>query len=413
MKIPKLQLHWQILIGIVLGAVCGVFLPKYVHYVNWMGDVFLRALKMIVIPLVFSSIYMGVVGMGATKNFGRIAGKTIAYYICTTLSAIIIGLVMVTLIKPGVGGTISSVSQNAAEFTSSKVSILNQIINIIPENIFQDLAAGDLLPIIAFAILFGVFTTKADEKYQTPLKNLFQSVYEVIMKITLFVLKFTPYGVFAIVANMVGKEMLNSGNLAGMAGSLGVFVLTVWAGILIQGCIILPLTVRFLGKENPWKHIRKMSVPLLTAFTTASSSAALPLSIRDSQANCGISSKIAGFTLPLGSTINMNGTALFECVAAIFIANIYGIELTIVQQITIVLTSLLAAVGSAGIPMAGLVMMTIVLNTAGLPLEGIGLIMAVNQICEMPRTCLNVYGDLCGSVVIAKSEGEKLTISEP
>lgn len=411
MKKPKLALHWQILIGIALGAICGVFLPQYVHYVNWAGDIFLRALKMIVIPLVFSSIYMGVVGMGETRNFGRIAGKTMAYYISTTLVAILIGLVLVTIIKPGVGGTVSAASQAASEFTSTKVSMLDQIINIVPQNIFEDLASGDLLPIIAFAILFGIFTTKVDAKYQTSLRDIFQSVYEVIMKMTLFVLKFTPYGVFAIVANMVGKEMLNSGNLAGMAGSLGVFVLTVWSGILIQGLVILPLTVRFMGKENPWKHIRKMSVPLLTAFTTASSSAALPLSIRDSQANCGISAKISGFTLPLGSTINMNGTALFECVAAIFIANMYGIELTLSQEIIIVLTSLLAAVGSAGIPMAGLVMMTIVLNTVGLPLEGIGLIMAVNQLCEMPRTCLNVYGDLCGTVIIAKSEGEKLTIS--
>lgn len=412
MTFPKLKLHWQILIGIVLGALCGVFLSKYVHYVNWMGDIFLRALKMIVIPLVFSSIYMGVVGMGATRNFGRIAGKTLAYYMSTTLIAILIGLLLVSVIRPGIGGTISSASMAVNEYSSTKVSILDQIMNIVPENIFQDLASGDLLPIIAFAIIFGIFTTKVSEKYQTTLKDFFQSVYEVIMKITLFVLRFTPYGVFAIVANMVGKEMLNSGNIAGMAGSLGMFVLTVWAGILIQGLVILPLSVRFLGKENPWKHIRKVSVPLLTAFTTGSSSAALPLSIRDSQTNCGISRKIAGFTLPLGSTINMNGTALFECVAAIFIANIYGIELSLAQEIGIVLTSLMAAVGSAGIPMAGLVMMTVVLNTAGLPLEGIGLIMAVNQLCEMPRTCLNVYGDLCGTVIVAKSEGEKLTISE-
>ena len=180
-------------------------------------------------------------------------------------------------------------------------------------------------------------------------------------------------------------------------------------GMSFQG-LMFCLISRLLAKENPWKHIDKMSVPLLTAFTTSSSAAALPLSIRDSQANCGISSKIAGFTLPLGCTINMNGTALFECVAAIFIANMYGIELTFAQEVIIILTSLLAAVGSAGIPMTGLVMMTVILNTVGLPIEGVGMIMAVNQICEMPRTCLNVYGDLCGSVIIAKSEGEKLSI---
>ncbi len=410
LRLPKISLPWQILIGIALGALYGIFLSKYIGYVSWAGDLFLRALKMIVIPIVFSSIFLGVTGMGGGKELGRIGGKTLLYYLFTTLIAIVIGLILVKIVKPGVGVNIPSAEGIAATAAAGKVSIVEQLTNIIPENLFEDLSQGDLLPIIFFAIVFGIFSMKAAEKHQTTLRSIFEAVYEVTMKLTMFIIKLTPIGVFAIVANMVGKEAADPEKLLGIAQSLGLFVLVVWGGCLIHGLLILPASVRFLGRENPWRHIQKMSVPILTAFTTCSSNAALPLSIRDSHEKCGISSKVAGFVLPLGCTINMNGTALFECVGALFIAQVYGIDLTLGQQITIVITSLLASVGAAGIPMAGMVMMTVVLNVAGLPLEGIGMILAVNQIVEMPRTCTNSYGDMCGAVIIAKSEGETLTI---
>ena len=230
------------------------------------------------------------------------------------------------------------------------------------------------------------------------------------MKITFFIIRLAPFGVFAIVTNGVGKQANDPQALLGMAGSLGVFVLVVWGGLLLQGGVVLPLLVRLLGRQNPWRHISKMSTALLTAFSTCSSGAALPINIRDSQEKCGISNKIASFVLPLGSTINMNGTALYECVTAIFIAQAYGIDLSLAQQIMIVFTALLAAIGTAGIPMAGMVMLTIVLTAVGLPLEGIGLVLAVEQLCDMPRTCINTYGDSCGAVIIAHSEGEQLTI---
>lgn len=409
MSKPRIALTWQIFIGIALGVLCGIFLTPYVHYVEWMGDIFMNALKMIVIPLVFCSIYKGVAGMGGIGNFGRIAGKTIAFYLSTCLGAIVLGLALVTIIKPGVGANIP-LKESVTELASQKISLIDQLVAIVPENVFADMARGNLLPIIFFAILLGVFTTKLESKYSTTLLSVFDSFYQLMMKMTLFVIKLTPFGVFAIVANMIGQQAGDKGALLGIAGSLGIFVLVIWAGCIIHGFGTLPLLVRILGKENPWRHMRKMSDPLLTAFTTCSSGATLPLSIRDSQEKCGISEKIAGFTLPLGSTINMDGTALFECVTAIFVAQVYGIDLSVGQMISIVLTSLLAAIGAAGIPMAGLVMMTVVFNVAGLPLEGIGLIMAVQQICEMPRTCLNVYGDMCGAVIVAKSEGETLTI---
>ena len=402
--IPKkkgLALHWQILIGIGLGIVAGIVLCKITPYENWYkfikwaGDIFLRGLRMIVIPLVFTSIALGVAGMGNSAALGRIAGKTILYYIGTTLIAAVIGLTLVNLVRPGVGASLN-LTEEVTTVNAQNVSFIDQIVNIVPANIFEAMAKGDLLPIIFFAVIFGLFMNKVEIKYSGTLKNLFTAIYEVIMKITMFIIRLAPFGVFAIVTNVVGKQADDPQALLAMAGSLGVFVLVVWGGLLIQGGVVLPLLVRVLG--------------ILTAFSTCSSGAALPINIRDSQEKCGISNKIASFVLPLGSTINMNGTALYECVAAIFIAQAYGIDLTLVQQIMIVFTALLAAIGAAGIPMAGMVMLAIVLSAVGLPLEGIGMVLAVEQICDMPRTCINSYGDTCGAVIIAHSEGEELTI---
>ncbi|MBR0255993.1 MAG: dicarboxylate/amino acid:cation symporter [Bacteroidales bacterium] len=414
-KKKGLALHWQILIGIGLGIATGILLCRITPYENWSpyikwaGDIFLRGLRMIVIPLVFTSIALGVAGMGNSAALGRIAGKTILYYIVTTAIAAAIGLTLVNIVKPGVGANLN-LAEKVTSIGTGEVSFIDQIVAIVPSNIFESMAKGDLLPIIFFAILFGLFMNKVDKKHTGTLSDLFTAIYEVIMKITFFLIRLAPVGVFSIVANVVGKQANDPQALINMAGSLGVFVLVVWGGLLIQGAVVLPTLVRVLGKQNPWRHISKMSTVLLTAFSTCSSGAALPINIRDSQEKCGISNKIASFVLPLGSTINMNGTALYECVTAIFIAQAYGIDLTLVQQIMIIFTALLAAIGTAGIPMAGMVMLTIVLSAVGLPLEGIGLVLAVEQLCDMPRTCINTYGDSCGAVIIAHSEGEQLTI---
>ena len=414
-KKKGLALHWQILIGIGLGVVVGILLCKitpyenWYKYIKWAGDIFLRGLRMIVIPLVFTSIALGVAGMGNSAALGRIAGKTLLYYIATTILAATIGLTLVNLVKPGVGANLN-LAEEVTSVGAGNVSFIDQIVSIVPSNIFESMAKGDLLPVIFFAILFGFFMNKVDTRHAGTLNSLFTAIYEVIMKITFFIIRLAPFGVFAIVTNVVGKQADNPQALLGMAGSLGVFVLVVWGGLLLQGGVVLPLLVRLLGRQNPWRHISKMSTALLTAFSTCSSGAALPINIRDSQEKCGISNKIASFVLPLGSTINMNGTALYECVTAIFIAQAYGIDLSLAQQIMIVFTALLAAIGTAGIPMAGMVMLTIVLTAVGLPLEGIGLVLAVEQLCDMPRTCINTYGDSCGAVIIAHSEGEELTI---
>jgi Na+/H+-dicarboxylate symporter len=313
---------------------------------------------------------------------------------------------MVNLFQPGVGAHLG-ITETIKELPASSNSVAEILTRIIPDNIFRAMSEGQILPVIFFAVLFGTFITKIPDKKQIILVSLFDSIFEVMMKITIFIIRFTPIGVFAIVSKEVAR---NAGSLGNLAGSLGIYMLTVLIALIIQGGIILPLLVRFLGKANPYQHFKNMATPLLTAFSTSSSNAALPLSMEAVEHKDGVSNKITCFTLPLGATINMNGTALYECVAVMFIAQAYGIQLTVGQQAIVVLTALFAAIGSAGIPMAGLVMMTIVLTAVNLPLEGIGLILAVDRILDMSRTTINVWGDTCAAVIVAKSEGEQLNV---
>jgi len=402
----KIKLHWQILIALVAAVAYGYFLPDLVPYISWMGVVFLRALNMVVVPLIFSSIISGVASIGGGSNLGRLGAKTILFYIGTSFIAILTGLFFVNLFQPGVGANLGAAGE-VQSLPQASNSVSDILMRIIPDNVFDAMSKGQILPVIFFAILFGFFITQIQTEKQKLLTRFFDSVFEVMMKITTFVILFTPLGIFAIVSKEVAK---NGDSLSNIAGSLGIYMITVLFALLFQGAVILPLLVRFLGKASPLKHFRNMATPLLTAFSTSSSNAALPLSMVAVEEKDGVSGKITSFTLPLGATINMNGTALYECIAVIFIAQAYGIDLTMGQQTVIVLTALLAAIGSAGIPMAGLVMMTIVLTAVNLPLEGIGLVLAVDRILDMSRTTVNVWGDTCAAVIIAKSEGETLNI---
>lgn len=282
------------------------------------------------------------------------------------------------------------------------------LIKIVPSNILEALSQGQMLSIIFFAILLGYFITKIDPKPQQLLIDVFNAGLDAIMKITLFIIHFTPIGVFSIAAKVIAQQIQMGNEISEVFSRLGLYFITVLIGLMIHGLITLPLTVKLLGRANPIKHFKNMTIPLLTAFSTSSSNATLPLTMEAVEFEDGVSNKIASFTLPLGATVNMNGTALYECVAVMFIAQAYGIDLNFGQQLIVIFTALLAAIGSAGIPMAGLVMMTIVLKAVGLPLEGIGLILAVDRILDMFRTTINVYGDTCCAVIIAKSEGEKL-----
>lgn len=405
----KVALHYQILIALALGGFYGYFFHSVTPYTNWVGEVFLRGLNMVIVPLILTSIITGVASLGSADNLGRLGIKTMGYYVLTTLAAIVTGYLLVEAIKPGVGADLGFMTP-VEGIPAATEGFGKTLIKIVPTNIFEAFSQGQMLSIIFFAIIFGFFLTKIDEKPRLLLTGILQAILDVIMKITLFVIRLTPIGIFSISAKVIAQQIELGNNLTTILSRLGLYIVTVLLGLFIHGLITLPLTVKLLGKANPVKHLRNMATPLLTAFSTSSSNATLPLTMEAVEEKDGVSNKIASFTLPLGATVNMNGTALYECVAVIFIAQAYGIELTFAQQMIVIFTALLAAIGSAGIPMAGLVMMAVVLNAVGLPLEGIGLILAVDRILDMFRTTVNVYGDTCAAVIIAKSEGEELKI---
>ncbi len=401
----RIELHWQILIALILAVLFGIFFKDLTPYVSWMGTIFIRALKMIVVPLVLTSLITGVTNIGESGSLGRIGVKTIVYYLSTSLIAILTGLFFVNIIKPGVGATIT-LSNATEQLELVKKPISETLIEIIPTNIFSAFTSGDMLSIIFFAILFGFFITRVNDTHRKLLTDFFSAAFEVMMKITLFIIRFAPIGIFGFVAEVVAQQK----NILELFQRLGIFMIVVIAGLLIHVFVSLPLILKFVGKINPIKHIKAMVTPLLTAFSTASSNATLPLTMEAVENNSGVSNKISSFTLPLGATINMDGTALYELAVAGFIAQLYGIELTFTEQFIMVLTALLASIGTAAVPMASLVTMTIVFSAIGLPLEAIAIILPVDRILDMFRTATNVWSDSCGAVIIAKSEGEQLKV---
>ncbi|NOX87395.1 MAG: dicarboxylate/amino acid:cation symporter [Calditrichaeota bacterium] len=405
MRIKNLALHWQIFIGLLAGVLLAVFSrmfnfePFVTERVAILGTIFLRALKMIIVPLIVSSIISGVTNIGDAENFGRLSLKTFAYYITTSLFAILIGLLFVNLISPGTGANFGF-QQVPENLQTTAQGFGDIILRIIPTNPLASMVKGDILPTIFFSILFGFFITKSPDPYRQQLTDFFQGVFEVMMRLTHLIIKFAPIGVFALIAKIIAQTGLDA------FAPLFRYMITVILGLLFHATITLPLLVYFLGGISPLAHFKAMSAALMTAFSTSSSSATLPLTIDSIENNAGVSNKVSSFVLPLGATINMDGTALYECVAAMFIAQVYGIDLSFGQQLIVVITALLASIGAAGIPMAGLVMITIILKAVGLPLEGIGLILAVDRILDMLRTSINVWSDSCGAVLIAHSEGE-------
>ena len=380
---------------------------KPIDWISWLGILFLRALKMLIIPLVFSSLISGVANLGGGDNLGRLGLKTLGYYLITSTLAIVTGLFFVNLIKPGVGMDPGNYDlSQSPNLVKSADSIGTTLMDIIPTNIFHVLSEGNMLPIIFFAILLGFFINKIGDKPRIILTDFFNAFFDLMMKVTMWVIRFTPLGIFGIVA----KQVADQDDLAGLVSSMGLYMGTVLIALSFHALITLPILTKLIAKVNPIKHFKSVSTPLLTAFSTSSSGATLPLTMNAVEENEGVSNKISSFTLPLGATINMDGTALYELVAAMFIAQVYGIQMSLVQQLVMVATALLASIGAAAIPMAGMVMLTVVLSAVGLPLEGIGLILAVDRILDMFRTSVNVWSDTCGAVIIAKTEGEKLKI---
>ncbi|MFO7653265.1 MAG: dicarboxylate/amino acid:cation symporter [Candidatus Krumholzibacteriia bacterium] len=414
------SLHWQILLGLLLGVAAGiVWEPQAVilgavrpHAVfEFLGQTFLRALRMVIVPLIVGSIISGVAGVGTSRGIGRMFGKTFGWYVTTSLLAIVTGLVLVNIIQPGRAGDRAVGAELGFEATRRDVAtelqagdagdLIGVLQRMIPVNPVEAAASGEMLPLIFFSLLYGLGLTLVSEAHRRAQLPWFEALFAVMMRITGWVIAVAPIGIFGLVAGIVSTSGFAAfAPLARYAG-------TVLGALTIHALVVLPLLVRLIGGVSPLRHARVMAPALLTAFSTRSSSATLPLTIARLEQGAGVSNRVSSFVLPLGATINMDGTALYECVAALFIAQAYGVELGVAAQFTVVITALLASIGAAGIPAAGLVMITIVLDAVGLPLEGVALILAVDPVLDMFRTTVNVWSDSCGAVVVARSEGEE------
>ena len=396
----KLKVHSQILIAIVLGVVAGLLFGKEVVHIKIVGDIFIRLLKMIIIPLILASMVAGIVSLGDVRKLGRIGLRTFLYYTATTLLAVLVGLILVNVIRPGARVDIGDkeVEEIIERETPSVVSIIE---DIVPENLFAAMAQDKVLSIIFFAIILGVAISSIGAEGQR-LAVLFESLNAVMMKITGWIMHLAPFGVFALMAYTIGTMGLS------VIRPLMLYMVTVIVGLSIHAIVTLPILLSALGRYSPLKFIKDVFSAVATAFSTASSAATLPITMDCVEKNAGVSNKVASFVLPLGATVNMDGTALYEAVAAMFIAQAYGYTLTIGQQMIIMLTATLASIGAAAIPGAGLVTMVIVLRAVNLPLEGIAMILAVDRLLDMLRTAVNVWGDACGTAVVARLEGEQL-----
>ena len=417
---PKIKLHWQILMAIALAVGIGLLVDErtglfgitLVSVFDFVGKVFLNGLKMLIVPLILSSIICGVANMGEGGAIGRLGGKTLGFYMLSSLLAILVGLVLVNFFQPGtIDGeaagdrlNLSSPDELAAQLQKVEgrgaSDMVDVVLGMVPTNIVQAAAEGQMLGLITFGLLFGYFMMRVASPYREGMLNFWTGVSETMMGITLFVMRFAPLGVFGLVAKTVAVTGFRAFE------PLMWFFMTVALALALHAFVVLPVLLKVLGGVSPWRHYRAMAPAMLTAFSTASSSGTLPVTMECVERNAGVSNKTSSFVLPLGATINMDGTALYECVAAMFIAQAYGLELGFATQFTIVLVALLTSIGVAGIPAASLVAIAIILGTIGLPLEGIGMLLVTDRILDMMRTSVNVFSDSCCAVVIAKSEGE-------
>ncbi|NPA41736.1 MAG: dicarboxylate/amino acid:cation symporter [Aquificae bacterium] len=380
------------LISIFLGVFAGLYLPEGMLKLKLLGDIFLALLKMIIVPLVFTSVFIAMLGLGDVAKFRDMGLKTIAYYFTTTALAVLVGLILVVLIQPGKGNEI--VHQATEAVKVKELTFEDVIWNIIPTNPVQSFAEGKVLQIIFFAVLFGLATLAIPKEKMKHVFNLFDGLNDGLINLTKWIVKLTPVGVFALVGFLVADMGIE------VFFSLWKYALTVILGLLIHAFVTLPLLAFLLGRYNPYRYFLQVREAPLLAFSTASSAATLPVSMQVAEEKGKVRKETAGFVLPLGATINMDGTALYESVAAVFIANVYGVELSISQLFIIFTTATLASIGAAAIPGAGLVMLTLVLSSVGIPLEGIGLIIAVDRFLDMLRTATNVWGDLNGAKII-------------
>jgi Na+/H+-dicarboxylate symporter len=392
-------LLWGILSGVVLGGFVGWVFGSKVLFLSIFGELFLNALKALVIPLIIFSMIVGISHLGDVRRLGRLGGITLLYFLATMGFSVLLGILLVNWIQPGVGVTIGDELSTVSP--RGEYSFLNVLRGLVPSNLFKAMTEGKVLPLMLFSLLFGAILTTLGESGETVLK-FFRGINDALMKMVRIVMFFAPLGVFSLVATRLAQagggeiflqELLRLFKYAG----------TVILGLLIHGSVTLPIVLLLLARRNPLLYFKGVSQALLTAFATASSSATLPVTLEKTRSNLKTSPEVSSFVLPLGATINMDGTALYEAVAALFIAQVYGIPLTTGQEVVIFLTATLAAIGAAGIPEAGLVTMVLVLQSVGLPLEGIGILLAIDWFLDRCRTTVNVWGDIIGTGVVEKS----------
>ena len=405
----------QIGVALCLGLAAGLgaralAVDGAVPVFSFIGDLFLRALRMVIVPLIAGSIVSGVAGLGSARSLGRLFSRTFGWYVATSLAAILVGLLLVNLIRPGlsggepVGTTLGLAADTAgldAELSGRGAGdLVGIVLRMIPENPLAAAVEGQILPVIVFCLLFGAALTQLPAARRETQLRFWEGLFEVMMTVTGWVIRFTPLGVFGLIARLAATSGLEA------FAPLMKYAVTVALGLAIHALVVLPLLLRYAAGVSPLRHARTMSPALLTAFTTRSRSATLPLTIECVEHGAGVSNRVTSFVLPLGATVNMDGTALYECVSALFIAQAYGVALGPLDQFLVVVTALLASIGAAGIPSAGLVMISIILSTVGLPLEGVALILAVDPLLDMLRTAVNVFSDSCGAVFVARREGE-------
>jgi Na+/H+-dicarboxylate symporter len=422
------KLHWQILLALVLAVAFGLFILPHagdsfrgatIAFCDFVGTLFLNALKMVIVPLIVASIIAGVMHLGAEKGVGRIGGKTLLYYTASGAMAVLVGLLVVNLIGPGrVDAETAKALLGEAEITSSEQGLVGKVegkdasdiveifLRMFPSNVIDAASNnGQLLGVITFSILFGLFIGKLKPEQRETQQKFWDSAQEVMLRLTEFIICFAPIGVFGLVTPKLLEAPIDK-----LFGAILAFFLTVLLALLIHFGVNLFIILKVFGKLNPVEHYKAMSPVLLTAFSTSSSSATLPLTMDTVEERAGVSNKTCSFTLPLGATVNMDGTALYECVVVLFISQLYasigGVPLDIGQQLLVVFLALTTSIGVAGIPAASLVAIAIILPAVGLPVEAIGVIWATDRLLDMCRTSVNVFSDTVGAVVIARSEGE-------
>jgi Na+/H+-dicarboxylate symporter len=418
----KAQTPWKIFIAIILaiffgtwaGEDKGLFGVTYYSVLNIFGTIFLNALTLIVVPLVSSSIITGVARIGNEKSFGRLGGKMFTFYLGTSLMAILIGLFFVNLIGPGVSSThlvanppednqslALTTGQNEAQ------TMVNFLIQIIPPNIVDVFSQGHMLSLIFFSLIFGYAISRIETQPAAVMQGFWQALFQATIRITQIIMIFLPYGVFCLVAKTFATTGLHS------LASLVLFFITTLTSLATFMFIGLPILLKLIGRVSPLRHFKAMSPALITAFSTSSSSATLPITIDCVEKRAGVSNRICSLVVPLGTSINMSGSALYECVAAMFVAQAYGIHISFLTQFVVVCLALITSIGVAGIPSASLVAIIIILRVIGLPAEGIGLFIAVDRLLDMCRTTVNVFSDSCCAVLVAQSEGENVLSSDP